>query len=59
MAQVGAILPVSRRLICELHVRLLEGVRGGYAYPGEFRSTQNWIGGANINTAKFVPPPVP
>jgi len=54
-------LPVSLRLICELHERLLTGVRGAYATPGEFRSRQNWIGPPNctLNDASFVPPPAP
>ena len=53
-------LPISLRLILELHAKLLENVRGGLLTPGEFRSTQNWIGaaGSTINTATFVPPPV-
>lgn len=53
-------LPVSQRLIRELHARLMEGVRGGQLTPGEFRETQNWIGGAGstIETATYVPPPV-
>jgi Fic family protein len=54
-------LPVCLRLIRELHERLMEGVRGGYAGPGEFRRTQNWIGppGSTLNNAGFVPPLVP
>jgi Fic family protein len=54
-------LPVSLRLIRELHERLLVGVRGEHATPGEFRSRQNWIGqsGCTPNQATFVPPPVP
>jgi Fic family protein len=53
-------LPVSLRLIRELHAKLLEGVRGGQLTPGEFRRTQNWIGpaGSTIETATYVPPPV-
>jgi Fic family protein len=50
-------LPISLRFIKELHHRLLRGVRGERSYPGEFRSTQNWIGGATLNSAVFVPPP--
>ena len=52
--------PVSLRLIRELHTKLLENVRGGQLTPGEFRSTQNWIGpaGSTIETATYVPPPV-
>lgn len=52
-------LPVSSRLIREIHGRLLEGVRGSHLTPGEFRSTQNWIGPAGCTPADatFVPPP--
>ncbi len=52
-------LPVSLRLIRELHERLMAGVRGEHATPGEFRRTQNWIGppGCTLNDATFVPPP--
>ncbi|HEX8217619.1 MAG TPA: Fic family protein [Chloroflexia bacterium] len=50
-------LPISLRFIKELHYRLLRGVRGERSYPGEFRATQNWIGGATLNSAVFVPPP--
>lgn len=52
-------LPLSLRLIKEIHEQLMQGVRGSYATPGEFRKTQNWIGppGCSLNTAKFVPPP--
>jgi Fic family protein len=52
-------LPASLRLLREIHARLLEGVRGRHATPGEFRTRQNWIGGATINEAVYVPPPVP
>ena len=54
-------LPVSLRLIRELHERLMAGVRGEHATPGEFRRSQNWIGPPNctLNEARFVPPPVP
>lgn len=54
-------LPVSLRLMRELHERLLTGVRGHHATPGEFRRSQNWIGppGCTLNDATFVPPPVP
>ena len=53
-------LPVSLRLIREVHARLMEGVRGESATPGEFRRTQNWIGapGCTLNEATYVPPPV-
>ena len=52
-------LPVSVRLIREIHERLLRGVRGGRLAPGELRRTQNWIGppGSGIADATFVPPP--
>lgn len=54
-------LPISLRLIREVHERLMEGVRGGHATPGEFRRTQNWIGppGCSLDGASYVPPPVP
>ncbi len=53
-------LPVSLRLICEIHGKLMKGVRGGDKTPGEFRRSQNWIGseGATLENAKFIPPPV-
>jgi len=49
-------LPFSSRLIRETHKVLLQGVRGEHKQPGEFRSSQNWIGGASINDAAFIPP---
>lgn len=49
-------LPFSSRLIRNTHQILLQGVRGKHKLPGEFRSSQNWIGGKNINEASFVPP---
>lgn len=54
-------LPLSLRLIREIHDELLRNGRGSQATPGEFRTTQNWIGptGASLATASFVPPPVP
>lgn len=54
-------LPLSLRLIRELHAHLMEGVRGEHSTPGEFRRSQNWIGppGCMLNDATFVPPPVP
>lgn len=52
-------LPLSWRYICEMHERLMKGARATqYAYPGEFRRTQNWIGGKTLNDATFVPPAV-
>lgn len=52
-------LPLSLRLIREIHERLLAGVRGAERDPGSFRTSQNWIGhaGCTIETARFVPPP--
>ncbi len=52
-------LPLSVRLIRELHEKLMEGVRGQHAAPGLFRRTQNWIGkpGSTPATATFIPPP--
>lgn len=49
-------LPFSARLIRETHRILLHGVRGEKKQPGEFRISQNWIGGASINDAVFIPP---
>jgi Fic family protein len=50
-------LPLSLRLIREIHGVLLQGVRGEGKTPGVFRKSQNWIGGHSIATASFVPPP--
>lgn len=52
-------LPFSTRLLCEMHARLMDGVRGRNLSPGELRRSQNWIGppGSTIETARFVPPP--
>lgn len=52
-------LPVSVRLIREIHARLMEGVRGQHLTPGELRTSQNWIGpgGCTLREATFVPPP--
>ena len=52
-------LPLSLRLIREIHERLMRGVRGDTATPGEFRRSQNWIGppGCTLNDASYVPPP--
>jgi Fic family protein len=52
-------LPLSLRLIRELHERLMTGVRGEHQTPGEFRRSQNWIGapGCTLNDATYVPPP--
>jgi Fic family protein len=51
-------LPLSLRLIREVHEILLKDVRGASKNPGQFRRTQNWIGGNSIKTATYVPPPV-
>ena len=53
-------LPLSLRLVREIHLKLMEGVRGDKMRPGEFRSTQNWIGppGCSLTDATYVPPPV-
>jgi len=52
-------LPLSNRLIREAHERLMKGVRGSEMAPGQFRTTQNWIGppGCDIANAMFIPPP--
>ena len=49
--------PLSLRLIREIHAILLRGGRGSGRMPGEFRRTQNWIGGTRPGNATFVPPP--
>jgi Fic family protein len=52
-------LPISVRLIREIHAELMQGVRGNHANPGELRRSQNWIGpgGSTLHDAVFVPPP--
>ena len=50
-------LPISVRLLCEAHRRLLDGVRGAGKQPGELRRSQNWVGGTRPGNAVFVPPP--
>ncbi len=50
-------LPLSTRLLCEAHRRLMQGARGDSKLPGELRRSQNWIGGTRPGNARFVPPP--
>jgi len=52
-------LPLSNRLLREVHALLMSGVRGGDKAPGEFRRSQNWLGGTRPGNARFVPPPPP
>lgn len=54
-ASLGS-LPFSTRLLCDAHATLMDGVRGELKTPGEFRRSQNWIGGSNPGNARFVPP---
>lgn len=49
-------LPISSRLIRKTHATLLQGVRGEHKQPGDFRYSQNWIGGASLVDAAFIPP---
>lgn len=50
-------LPLSSRLLCQAHKRLMKGARGSGKQPGEIRRSQNWIGGTRPGNARFVPPP--
>ena len=50
-------LPLSTRLLCETHRRLLAGTRGAQKLPGDVRRSQNWVGGTRPGNANFVPPP--
>ena len=57
MQRLAEGLPISLRLITELHGRLLSSGRGSTKQPGEFRRSQNWIGGTRPGNARHVPPP--
>lgn len=49
-------LPLSNRLLRQTHATLMQGVRGEHRQPGEFRCSQNWIGGSSLQDAAFIPP---
>ncbi len=57
LARLKSGFPLSLRLLKEIHAKLMEGTRGGDKEPGEFRRSQNWIGGIRPGVARYVPPP--
>jgi Fic family protein len=57
LARIEGGFPLSLRLLSEVHERLMEGARGTERSPGQFRRSQNWIGGSRPGNARFVPPP--
>ena len=57
MARLAQGLPLSSRLICELHARLMQSGRGAGKSPGQYRRIQNWVGGPSPNAASLVPAP--
>jgi Fic family protein len=57
MARLRGGFPLSNRLLREMHERLMAGARGSQSSPGEFRRSQNWLGGTRPGLAHFVPPP--
>lgn len=57
MKRLAEGMPISLRLLCELHGNLLASGRGSTKQPGEFRRSQNWIGGTRPGNARHVPPP--
>lgn len=57
MGRLGDGLPLCNRLFCEMHAALMAKGRGSEKQPGEFRRSQNWIGGTRPGNARFVPPP--
>jgi Fic family protein len=59
MARLREGFPLSNRLLREMHAILMSKGRGGDKEPGEFRRSQNWIGGTRPGNARFVPPPPP